>query len=90
MATVVYPATVDVMLYPAGTWFRTMNNVITLGVQYPLQQLQLNQYTHVFTEDSLQVGKRCDQSIIVRLPICVSGAIGARQTVACNTPPATP
>lgn len=90
MATVVYPATVDVMLYPAGTWFRTMNNVITLGVQYPLQQLQLNQYTHVFTEDSLQVGKRCDQSIIVRLPICVSGAIGARQTVACNTPPVTP
>ncbi|WP_255800869.1 major capsid protein [Mycobacteroides abscessus] len=86
MATVVYPATVDVMLYPAGTWFRTLNNVITLGVQYPLQQLQLNQYTHVFTEDSLQVGKRCDQSIIVRLPICVSGAIGARQYVACNTP----
>lgn len=90
MATVVYPSTVDVMLYPAGTWFRTLNNLITLGVQYPLQQLQLNQYTHVFTEDSLQVGKRCDQSIIVRLPICVSGAIGARQTVACNTPPVTP
>lgn len=90
MATVAYPATVDVMLYPAGTWFRTLNNVITLGVQYPLQQLQLNQYTHVFTEDSFQVGKRCDQSIIVRLPICVSGAIGARQYVACNTPPATP
>lgn len=90
MATVAYPATVDVMLYPAGTWFRTLNNVITLGVQYPLQQLQLNQYTHMFTEDSFQVGKRCDQSIIVRLPICVSGAIGARQYVACNTPPVTP
>ena len=90
MATLGYPATVDVMLYPAGTWFRSLNEVITLGVQYPLQQLQLNQYTHVFTEDSLQVGKRCDQSIIVRLPICVSGAIGARQYVACNTPPAIP
>ncbi|MEU9805436.1 major capsid protein [Mycobacterium sp. NPDC050853] len=90
MASVVYPATVDVMLFPAGTWFRSLNEVITLGVQYPLQQLQLNQYTHVFTEDSLQVGKRCDQSIVVRLPICVSGAIGARQYVACNTPPATP
>ncbi|OMB79278.1 major capsid protein [Mycolicibacterium conceptionense] len=86
MATVQYPATVDVLLFPAGTWFRTLNNIITLGVQYPLQQLVLNQYTHVFTEDSFQVGKRCDQSIIVRLPLCVSGAVGARQTVACNTP----
>ncbi|OMC08548.1 major capsid protein [Mycolicibacterium fortuitum] len=90
MATVQYPATVDVLLFPAGTWFRTLNNIITLGVQYPLQQLVLNQYTHVFTEDSFQVGKRCDQSIIVRLPLCVSGAVGARQTVACNTPPVTP
>ncbi|WP_166905925.1 major capsid protein [Mycobacterium sp. DL440] len=90
MATLVYPATVQVMLFPAGTWFRTLNNIITLGVQYPLQQLVLNQYTHIFTEDSFQVGKRCDQSILVTLPICISGAIGARQTVACNTPAETP
>ncbi|QRY48150.1 major capsid protein [Mycolicibacterium boenickei] len=86
MATLVYPATVQVMLYPAGTWFRTLNNIITVGVQYPLQQLVLNQYTHIFTEDSFQVGKRCDQSILVTLPICISGAVGARQTVACNAP----
>lgn len=86
MATMQYPATVQVMLYPAGTWFRTLNNIITVGVQYPLQQLVLNQYTHVFTEDSFQVGRRCDESILVTLPICISGAIGARQTVACNTP----
>ncbi|MHC9292048.1 major capsid protein [Mycobacterium sp. LTG2003] len=90
MATVVYPATVNVLLFPAGTWFRTLNNIITLGVQYPLQQLVLNQYTHIFTEDSLQVAKRCDQSINVQLPICVSGAVGARQLVACNTPAETP
>lgn len=90
MATVVYPATVNVLLFPAGTWFRTLNNIITLGVQYPLQQLVLNQYTHIFTEDSLQVAKRCDQSINVQLPLCVSGAVGARQLVACNTPPETP
>lgn len=90
MATLVYPSTVQVMLFPAGTWFRTLNNIITLGVQYPLQQLVLNQYTHIFTEDSFQVGKRCDESILVTLPICISGAIGARQTVACNTPAETP
>lgn len=86
----VWPDSVDVMLYPAGTFFRQLNNIITVGVQYPLQQLQLNQYTHIFTEDSFQVGKRCNDSIIVTVPLCVSGAIGARETVTCNTPAETP
>ena len=84
MNTLRYPGFVDVLLFPAGTWFRSLNNVITLGVQYPLQQLQLNQYTHVFTEDSLQVGKRCDDSIDVRLPLCVNGAVGAREEIVCS------
>ncbi|KAB7761185.1 major capsid protein [Mycolicibacterium mucogenicum] len=83
LATLNWPNTVDVMLYPAGTWFRQLANVITLGVQYPLQQLQLNQYTHIFTEDSFQVGKRCNQSILVRIPLCINGAIGARGSITC-------
>lgn len=90
LATLVYPGTIDVLLYPAGTWFRSMSNVIELGVMYPKEQLQVNRYTRFFTEDAIAVGKRCNQSILVRLPICVSGAIGARETVACNTELITP
>ena len=89
METLQYPGFVDVLLYPAGTWFRELSNIITLGVQYPLQQLQLNQYTHVFTEDSIQVGKRCDQSVISRLPLCVNGAVGARESITCSYTGAT-
>lgn len=81
----VWPDSADVLLYPAGTWFRQLQNIITIGVQYPLQQLQLNQYTHIFTEDSFQVGKRCDDSIIVTVPLCVNGAVGARESIVCGT-----
>lgn len=90
LATVEYPDTVDVVLYPAGTWFRAMSNVIELGNLYPKEQLQVNRYTKFFTEDAIAVGKRCNKSILVRIPICASGAIGAQQYINCNTPPATP
>ncbi|WP_432679132.1 major capsid protein [Rhodococcus pyridinivorans] len=86
LQTVVYPGTVNVLLYPAGTWFRSLSNVLELGVMYPKEQLQVNRYTRFFTEDAIAVGKRCNQSLNVTIPICPSGAIGARQTIACNTP----
>lgn len=82
--TLVWPGFVDIVLYPAGTWFRALNPVITMGVGYPLQQLQLNQFTHLFTEDAIAVGKRCNHSIIVRAPLCVNGAVGARETITCS------
>jgi hypothetical protein len=83
LGTLAWPASVDVLLYPAGTWFRSMSNVIELGVMYPKEQLQVNRYTRFFTEDALAVGKRCNQSLVVTVPICVSGAVGDRQSVVC-------
>lgn len=82
--TLVWPDSVNILLYPAGTWFRSMSNVIELGVMYPKEQLQVNRYTRFFTEDAIAVGKRCNNSINVTVPLCVSGAIGARQYVECN------
>lgn len=82
--TLVWPDAVDILLYPAGTWFRSMSNVIELGVMYPKEQLQVNRYTRFFTEDAIAVGKRCNHSILVTVPLCVSGAVGARQSVECN------
>lgn len=89
---VAWPETVDALLYPAGNWFRSMADVITMGTMYPIEQLQVNEYTALFTEDAFQVGTRKPgQTQLVTIPLCVSGAVGARQTVGCNTPaPATP
>jgi len=80
----VWPAEMDILLYPAGTWFRSMSNVIELGVMYPKEQLAVNRYTRFFVEDALAVGKRCYQSQVVTVPICVSGALSERVSVACG------
>lgn len=80
-----WPEYADVLLYPAGTWFRQLSNIITLGVQYPIEQLQLNQYTHIFTEDSFQVGKRCNESIQVRIPLCVNGVTAGYEVITCGS-----
>ena len=86
LATLVWPETVKVLLYPAGTWFRSMSNVIELGVMYPKEQLQVNRFTRMFTEDALAVGKRCGESILVEIPLNVSGAIGERVAATNVTP----
>ncbi|WP_157680143.1 major capsid protein [Mycobacterium dioxanotrophicus] len=80
-----WPGSVDVILYPAGTFFRSLDNVITLGVQYPIEQVQLNRYTHGFLEDSFLVGKRCGPSDLIRVPLCTNGAVGARETIVCQS-----
>jgi hypothetical protein len=76
--TLAWPASVDVVLYPAGTWFRSMSPVIELGVFYPKEQLQVNRYTRFFTEDAIAVGRRCNVSVVGRIPLAVTGAIGPR------------
>ena len=81
LATVQWPGTVNILLYPAGTWFRSMSNVIELGVMYPKEQLQVNRFTRMFTEDAIAVGKRCNQSINVTIPLHGGGEIGVRRAL---------
>lgn len=81
LATVQYPGNVFVLMYPAGTWFRSLSNVIELGVMYPKEQLQVNRYTRFFTEDAIAVGKRCNASILVEIPIVPSGAYGSQKEI---------
>lgn len=87
MSTLAWPGTVDIVLYPAGTWFRAMSNIIELGVMYPKEQLQVNRYTRFFTEDAIATGKRCNKSIVVTIPLCVNGGSGARVAIDCGPKP---
>lgn len=75
--TVRWPGHVDIIMFPAGTWFRALSNIIEVGVLYPKEQLQINRYTELFTEDSIAVGKRCDRSVNLRIPLKVNGGFGA-------------
>lgn len=86
LATTVWPSTVQVLLYPAGTWFRALDNVIQFGVLYPRELLQINRYTRFFTEDAFAVGKRCNESLVVTIPICPNGAYGEQDSIECPPP----
>lgn len=81
LTTVRWPGHIDVLMYPAGTWFRAMQNVIEIGIMYPKEQLVLNRYTRMFTEDAIAVGRRCHPSLLARIPLQVDGAIGARKSL---------
>jgi hypothetical protein len=81
--TVAWPSTVQILLYPAGTWFRSLSNIIEVGVLYPKEQLQINRYTEYFTEDAIAVGKRCNRSLLVDIPICVTGGRGDSVAITC-------
>lgn len=83
MDTMAWPSKVNILLYPAGTWFRSLSNIIEVGVLYPKEQLQINRYTEFFTEDAIAVGKRCNRSLNVEIPICPTGGYGAPVEITC-------
>ena len=82
--TLEWPNKVNILLYPAGTWFRSLSNIIEVGVLYPKEQLQINRYTEFFTEDAIAVGKRCNHSLNVEIPICITGGHGGPVTITCD------
>ena len=75
---VVYPESVDVLLYPAGTWWSAVEPVINLGVTYDSTGLSKNQRTELFVEDGLAVGKRGFESRKITIPMNVNGQVGLR------------
>ena len=83
LATNRWPTSVRVLMYKAGAWFRSMNEVITIGTAYPMDLVRFNRYQAIFTEDAYLVGSRCGASLNIEIPICVNGAIGDRQAIAC-------
>ncbi|RJO72981.1 hypothetical protein D5S18_22160 [Nocardia panacis] len=80
-----WPSAAQVLLYPAGAWFRHLANVIEVGTLYDKAQLQANRYTEIFTEDEYLVDNRCRVSEVVTVPVCVSGAVGQRISITCPT-----
>lgn len=54
----VYPASFDVVVYPAGTVFVGTSPVISLDTIYDAASLAVNTYTGLFTEQGYLVGKR--------------------------------
>lgn len=75
-AITAWPATVQFLAYPAGTWVKPVRDVINLDTVYDNALLTQNQYTALFAEDGFNVIKMCADSRLYTVPIDTSGVVG--------------
>lgn len=79
-----WPTEVQVILYPAGTWWAATEPVINLGIIHDSTMLKQNKQVQMFTEDGVAVGKRGPESRLVTIPVAVNGTVGARYAAAAE------
>ena len=78
-----WPATVQFLLYAAGTWVRGSSDVITLDTVYDSKALGTNDFTALFSEEGWLTAKLCDDSRVVTVPLCPSGAANVGIDISC-------
>jgi hypothetical protein len=71
-----WPATVQFLVYPAGTWVKPVRDVVSLDTVYDNALLTQNQYTALFAEDGFNVLKMCADSRLYSATIDTSGVVG--------------
>jgi len=77
------PTSLQFLVYPAGTWIRALNDVITLNSVYDSTKLATNQVTHLFTETGWAMIRMCPVSRVYTVPICPNGKTGLQRDVTC-------
>jgi hypothetical protein len=80
-----YPLTVNVLMYPAGTFVKGVSDVISLNAVYDAASLATNVYTGLFFEEGLLVANTCYDADLVTIPLCNSGRLGAANVAVCGT-----
>lgn len=72
-----YPANVEALVYPAGTFVKLTNDVITLDAVYDSVGLSTNTYTALFAEEGIALANTCYDARRISLPLSVSGLTAA-------------
>jgi hypothetical protein len=87
-----WPATVQFLMYPAGTWVRGVDDIITMDNIYDSTLLGMNKFTALFTEEASLIAQRCYESRVVTVPVCSDGSTHAGVLLDCDlgATPATP
>lgn len=68
-----YPTTVDVIMYPAGTYVRGIAPVITMDTIYDSTNLKKNDYVELFVEQGTLVTNPCGDGVRVSIPLKANG-----------------
>jgi hypothetical protein len=80
-----YPATFNVLMYPAGTFVKGVAPVINLNAVYDAASLAVNLYTALFFEHAILVAQMCYESQKITLPVCIAGRTGIANIAECVT-----
>jgi len=68
-----YPDTVEVIMYPAGTYVRGTAPVISLDTIYDSVLLKKNDYVHLFMEQGVLMTNPCGEGRRITLPFVANG-----------------
>lgn len=72
-----YPATAQVLVYPAGTFIKARSNVINLSAVYDAAELSVNRYTGLFQEEGVALIPRCYKAKLITINLSQAGLSGA-------------
>jgi hypothetical protein len=64
------------LVYPAGTWVKAVQDVVSLDTIYDSTNLQTNQYTAIFAEDGWAPLQMCPDSRVYEVALDPSGVVG--------------
>ena len=80
-----YPATVEALVYPAGTFVKGVSPVISLDAVYDAASLKQNLYTALFYEQGVLLLQKCYKAYKTTIDLCSAGITGANTNVECLT-----
>lgn len=81
-----YPATFDVLLFPAGTFMAGRVEMFRMDGLYDAANLKLNKYTKLMFEDGVTVMQRCYRALRAKLPVCTNGGNFVATSQPTNAP----
>lgn len=70
------PTTAQFLVYPAGTWVKAVQDVVSLDTVYDSTRLATNEYTAVFVEDGWAALQMCPISRLYTVHVDPSGVTG--------------
>jgi hypothetical protein len=70
------PTSGQFLVYPAGTWVKAVQDVVSLDTIYDSTNLQTNQYTAIFAEDGWAALQMCPDSRLYEVTLDPSGVVG--------------
>lgn len=80
-----WPANLQVLVYPSGTYVKGTTDVINLDAVYDAASLSANLYTALFVEEGVLLAKRCYGGYKSTITLCAAGITGAASNTNCLT-----